>query len=353
MFDFEEEVNLFIGAGRYERSGQRRDQRNGSYTRNLGTSVGLIEDLPVPRTRKGFQTQVFERYHRRQAALDQGIGEMFVQGVSTRQVGEVMEALTDVKPSPATVSRVFHTLDAEFDSWKQRSLAEHYVYAFADGTYFTVVYQDEGHKMPILAIIGINLHGEREVLGFTVGERENQAAWEDLLDDLKRRGVQTVDLWITDGNQAMLNAVQHKFPGSKRQRCIKHKLENVLGYVPKTQQANLEPELKAIFYQDNREKADQVVAAFVEKYSQVYPTAIECLQRDLEACLTFYAFPQAHWKTIRTTNVIERLFGEVKKRSHKMAAAFRNESSCLLMFYAVIRGLAFRRISMPNQQPGA
>jgi len=349
----EEEVNLFIGAGRYERSGQRRDQRNGSYTRNLGTSVGLIEDLPVPRTRKGFQTQVFERYHRRQAALDQGIGEMFVQGVSTRQVGEVMEALTDVKPSPATVSRVFHTLDAEFDSWKQRSLAEHYVYAFADGTYFTVVYQDEGHKMPILAIIGINLHGEREVLGFTVGERENQAAWEDLLDDLKRRGVQTVDLWITDGNEAMLNAVQHKFPGSKRQRCIKHKLENVLGYVPKTQQANLEPELKAIFYQDNREKADQVVAAFVEKYSQVYPTAIECLQRDLEACLTFYAFPQAHWKTIRTTNVIERLFGEVKKRSHKMAAAFRNESSCLLMFYAVIGGLAFRRISMPNQQPGA
>lgn len=349
----EEEVNAFIGAGRYERGGARRDQRNGTYTRNLGTSVGLIEDLPVPRTRKGFRTQVFERYRRRQAELDQGISEMFVQGVSTRQVGAVLETLTDIQPSPSTVSRVFHTLEAEFTAWKQRPLAARYVYAFADGTYFTVIYDEEGKKMPILAVIGITPRGEREILGFTVGERENQAAWEDLLDDLQRRGLQTVDLWITDGNQAMLNALQRKFPESKRQRCIKHKMENVLGYVPTSQQAAVEPELKAIFYQDTRAKADQVAAAFVEKYRQTYPTAVACLQRDLEACLTFYAFPSAHWKTIRTTNVIERLFGEVKKRSHKMAAAFRNEDSCLLMFYAVIRGLKFRKISMPAPSPGA
>jgi putative transposase len=193
------------------------------------------------------------------------------------------------------------------------------------------------------------------VLGFTVGERENQGAWEDLLDDLKRRGVQTVDLWVTDGNQAMLNALQLKFPASQRQRCIRHKMENVLGYVPKAQQETVKPELKAIFYQNSREKADQEVMAFIEKYSASYPTAVECLKRDLEACLTFYAFPTAHWKTIRTNNVIERLFGEVKKRSHKMAAAFRNESSCLLMFYAVIRGLKFRtlRVSMPAKEPGS
>jgi putative transposase len=347
----EEEVEAFIGAGRYERSDQRRDQRNGTYPRSLGTSVGQLQDLPVPRTRKGFRTQVFDRYQRRRAELDQGIGEMFVKGVSTIQVGQVMEALTDIKPSPSTVSRVFHTLDGEFIIWKQRPLEAHYVYAFADGTYFTVIYQNEGHKMPILAIVGINTRGEREVLGFTVGERENQGAWEDLLDDLKRRGVQTVGLWVTDGNQAMLNALQLKFPASQRQRCIKHKMDNVLGYVPTAQQETVKPELKAIFYQNSREKADQEVAAFIEKYGISYPTAVECLKRDLEACLTFYAFPQAHWKTIRTTNVIERLFGEVKKRSHKMAAAFRNEGSCLLMFYAVIRGLKFRRISMPAREP--
>jgi putative transposase len=348
-----EEVDALVGAGRYERGDQRRDLRNGTYTRSLGTSVGRIEALPVPRTRKGFRTRLFERYQRRQADLDQAIGQMFVQGVSTVQVGNIIEALTDIKPSPSTVSRVFHTLDGEFAAWKRRPLESHYVYAFADGTYFSVIYQEEGQKMPILAVVGIKQSGEREVLAFTVGERENQRAWEDLLQDLKDRGVQTIDLWITDGNQAMLNAVKTRFSNSQRQRCVKHKMENVLSYIPTSQQENVKPEFKAIFYQESREKADQEIAAFCEKYEQVYPTAVECLKRDLEACLTFYAFPQAHWKTIRTTNVIERLFGEVKKRSHKMAAAFRNEDSCLLMFYAVIRGLKFRRISMPAKVPSS
>lgn len=349
----EEEVEAFIGAGRYERSARRRDRRNGTYTRSLGTGVGQIEDLPVPRTRNGFRTQVFDRYQRRRAELDQSIGEMFIQGVSTGRVGQVLEALSGIKPSPSTVSRVFHTLEKEFALWRERPLEPHYLYVFADGTYFSILYQEEGHTMPILAVVGINPRGGREVLGFTVGERENQRAWEGLLADLKRRGVQRVDLWVTDGNQAMLKALQLQFPDSQRQRCIKHKMENVLGYIPKAQQKAVEPELKAIFYQDSREKAEQELAAFVEKYGLTYPTAIECLNRDLEACLTFYAFPKEHWKTIRTTNVIERLFGEVKKRSHKMAAAFRNEESCLLMFYAVIRGLKFKRISMPTREPGS
>jgi putative transposase len=118
----------------------------------------------------------------------------------------------------------------------------------------------------------------------------------------------------------------------------------VLSYVPKSQRERVEPALKAIFYQDSRAKADQAVSAFCAKYEATYPTAVECLKRDLEACLTFYAFPKAHWKTIRTNNVSERLFDEVKKRSHKMAAAFRNEGSCLLLFFAVVQSLTFKRI---------
>lgn len=345
----EAEVEAFIGAAPYERTGQRRTYRNGSYQRSLTTSVGQIDDLEVPRTRQRFQTQLFERYQRRQAELDASICQMFVGGVSTGRVGEVIETLTGTKPSASTVSRVFHNLEEEFAAWQQRPLAATYRYAFADGSYFTVIYDHEGHKTPILAVVGINLAGEREVLGFSVGDRENQNAWEQLFDDLKRRGVQQVDLWITDGLQAMLNAVKAKFSGSQRQRCVKHKMENVLSYIPEKQRDHVEPELKAIFYQDHRAPADQQVAAFIEKYEPIYPTAVACLQRDLEACLTFYAFPKAHWKTIRTTNVIERLFGEVKKRTHKMAAAFRNENSCLLMFYAVIRSLNFRKIPMPAQ----
>lgn len=344
----EEEVTAFIGAAPYEQNLTRRDYRNGSYTRHLDTSVGHLDDLVVPRTRGGFQTRVFERYQRRRREVDTAIGEMFTQGISTRDVGQVMHDLTGVQPSASSVSRVFHKLEDEFNAWKQRQLAPHYVYCFADGTYFSVIYDHEGCKMPILAVIGIRPDGVREVLGFSVGDRENTEAWNLLLDDLKKRGVEQVALWITDGNRAMLNAVEAKFPTAKRQRCVKHKMENVLGYVPHKQRDAVEPELKAIFYQADRTQAEQAFAAFCAKYEKTYGTAVECLQRDQEALLTFYDFPRTHWKTIRTTNVIERLFEEVKKRSHKMNAAFRNEDSCLLMFYAVIRGLNFKKVTMPN-----
>lgn len=345
MTVLQEEVDATVGARPYQRSASRRDYRNGSYPRGLVTSLGAVE-LDVPRTRQGFQTQVFERYHRRQAELDQAIGDCFVAGASTAQVGGVVEALTGTHPSPTTVSRVHQTLDGEFQAWKSRLLAAEYRYAFADGTYFTVIYNGEGQKMPILAVIGIHLSGEREVLAFTVGERENQAAWEALFEDLKCRGVQTIGLWITDGHQAMLNALAAKFPQVARQRCLKHKLDNVLAYVPKKQQPAVRTELRDVFYEPTRERAEQALAAFCQKYTGVYPSAVECLQRDQEACLTFYAFPEAHWRTIRTTNVIERVFGEVKKRSHKMSAAFRNEGSCLLLFYAVIRSLRLRKIAV-------
>ena len=345
----EEEVSAFIGAQRYERTDTRRDQRNGSYPRDLGTGVGVIREVEIPRTRKGFKTQLFERYRRRQAELDTAIGDMFVYGTSTTRVGEVVETLTGQKPSPSTVSRVFHSLEDEFETWKKRPLAAHYRYIFLDGTYFTVIYDKEGQKMPILAAVGIRWTGEREVLAFRVGERENQTAWEDLLQDLRERGVQQAELFITDGGQAMLNALAVKFSTTPRQRCILHKLDNILSYVPAAQRESVEAELKPIFYQSSREKADQLAAAFREKYRSIYPTAIECMERDWEACLTFYAFPKAHWKTIRTNNVVERLFGEVKRRSHKMAAAFRNEDSCLLLFYAVIRSLTFKKLAVADK----
>ncbi|MGH7928512.1 MAG: IS256 family transposase, partial [Candidatus Binatia bacterium] len=249
----EEELTAIIGAGRYEQSKERRDQRNGSYERDLLTSVGEIEDLAVPRSRQGHRTQLFDRYQRRQSELDAAILKMFVGGNSTEQVSNVVEALTGSAPSASAVSRLFHTLEAEYAVWKERPLAAHYPYVFADGTYFSVIYDGQAHKMPILAVVGINLTGEREVLGFTIGERENQQAWTDLLEQFKQRGMQQVDLWITDGNQAMLNAIALKFSTARRQRCVVHKIQNVLGYIPKERRPQVEPELKAIFYQQSAE----------------------------------------------------------------------------------------------------
>jgi putative transposase len=344
----EEELTQVIGAAPYERTSERRDQRAGHRSRTLGTTAGMIEDLPIPRSRGGFHTQLFGRYQRRMTEVDTLMREMFVGGVSQVAVGTVVEHLSGTTPSPSTVSRVFHTLEAEFTVWQQRDLPTRYAYVFADGTYFSVIYDGEGVKMPILALIGITAEGVREVIAFTSGERENQGAWENLLADIKGRGVQEVGLWITDGHQAMLNAIDLKFPASKRQRCIKHKLDNILSHVPEKQRELVRQELRAIFYQKSRTQADQVAAAFIEKYRTIYPSAIACMERDWEACLTFYAFPELHWKNIRTTNIIERMFEEVKKRSKKMAAAFRNEGSCMLLFYAVVRGLRFRNLRMPG-----
>lgn len=342
----EEEVSQFIGASRYERTPGRRDQRAGHRSRTIGTTAGLIDDLPVPRTRGGFHTQLFEHYQRRMPEVDGLIRDMFVGGVSQRQVGTVVEQLTGTSPSPSTVSRVFHSLEREFAEWQKRPLPKRYVYAFADGTYFSVIYEGEGQKMPILALIGIREDGQREVIAFTTGERENQGAWENLLSEIKARGVETVDLWITDGHQAMLNAIRLKFPASQRQRCVRHKMENILSHVPEKRRDALRAELRSIFYQRSRAQADQLAAAFKEKYWLDYPSAISCMERDWEACLTFYSFPEAHWPNIRTSNIIERTFEEVKKRSKKMSAAFRNEGSCLLLFYAVVRTLRLRKIRM-------
>ena len=343
----EEEVEAYIQAAPYERTENRQDHRNGTYSRGLGTSLGEIEAIPVPRTRKGFQSQLFERYRRRQAELDESICQMYVQGVSTEKVGKIVEALSGSHPSPSTVSRVFHTLEEEFATWKKRPLQAHYLYLIVDGTYFSVIYDGEGQKMPILAVIGIDVAGKREVLSFSTGDRENQPAWEALLTDLKDRGLEQVDLWISDGGKAMINAIESKFLNPKRQRCVRHKIENVLGYIPDVHHDQIYPELRAIFYQENLAKAQQTAAAFLAKHENTYPTACECLKRDLNECLTFYLFPQNHWRSIRTSNAIERLFQEVKKRSHKMAAAFRNENSCLLLFYAVVRSLNLRNISVP------
>ncbi len=162
----------FIGAAPYERTAQRRDQRAGHRSRTLGTTAGQIDDLPVPRTRGGFRTQLFDRYQRRMAEVDNLMRDMFVGGVSQQAVGTVVEHMIGTTPSPSTVSRVFHTLEAEFETWQKRTLPCRYAYVFADDTYFSVIYDGEGQKMPILALIGITVAGQREVIACNVGERD-------------------------------------------------------------------------------------------------------------------------------------------------------------------------------------
>ena len=342
------ELTAWLQARPYERNPQRRGQRNGSDRRDLTTSLGQLEQVQVPRDRAGaFQTQVFERYQRRQPEVDQAIQTMFIKGLSTAAVGQVVGPLLDTDPSPTTVSRIFHNLEDECTAWRQRPLEAHDRYIYADGTSFTIGYEDEDEKTPILAAMGVKENGERDVLGFMPGDKESRPAWDSFLDDLKRRRVEGADLWITDGGPAVIGAVEAKFPGVKRQRCVVHKIENLLARVPKSKQEEVRNELNRIFYlAANREKAQQEVEAFVTKWKPIIPEAVQCLLTDLEDCLRFYDFPKKHWRSIRTNNYIERLFNGVKMRTHTMGA-FRNEDSCILVFYAVIRSMHFRKLSLP------
>jgi len=342
------ELTALLQARPYERNPQRRGQRNGNYRRDLTTSLGQLEQVQVPRDRAGqFQSQVFERYQRRQPEVDQAIQTMFIKGLSTAAVGQVVGPLLDTDPSPTTVSRIFHNLEDECTAWRQRPLEVHYRYIYADGTYFTIGYEDQYDKTPILAAMGVKENGERDVLGFMPGDKESRPAWDSFFDDLKRRGLAGADLWITDGGPAVIGAVEAKFPGAKRQRCVVHKIENILARVPKSKQDEVRSELNRIFYlAANREKAQQEVEAFVTKWKPIIPEAVQCLLNDLEDCLRFYDFPKKHWRSIRTNNYIERLFNGVKMRTHTMGA-FRNEDSCILVFYAVIRAMHFRKLSLP------
>jgi transposase-like protein len=342
------ELTALLQAQPYERNAQRRGQRNGRYGRDLTTSLGRLEEVQVPRDRAGqFQTRVFEQYQRRQGEVDQAIQTMFIKGLSTTAVGQVVGPLLDDAPSPSTVSRIFHSLDEECTAWRQRPLDTHYRYIYLDGTYFTIGYEDDYEKTPILAAMGVKENGERDVLGFMPGDKESRPAWDEFLDDLKGRGGAGADLWITDGGPAVIGAVEAKFPGAKRQRCVVHKIENILARVPKSKQEDVRNELNRIFYlAANRDKAQQEVEAFTAKWQSILPDAVQCLLKDLADCLRFYDFPKKHWRSIRTNNYIERLFNGVKMRTHSMGA-FRNENSCILVFYAVIRSMHFRKLSLP------
>lgn len=337
-----EELATFLQALPYERSASRRGQRNGTYTRSLGTAFGQLTDLAVPRSREGqFRTQLFGCYQRRQAEVDSAIAEMFIRGVSTAQVGQVLELLNGLAPSASTVSRVFHQLEPAFQAWKTRPLPARILYLHLDALELTIKYDREGVKMAVLAAIGVLLDGRRELLGLTTGEHENGPAWLNLCRDLYERGLKHVDLGISDQHASILAASEAIWPTRQHQLCVRHKMGNVLAHVPKGKRAEVHPPLKAIFYQADQAAGREQAAEFGRRYRHVYPEAVACLEKDLERCLTFYQFPQEHWRFIRTNNVAERLFSEIRRRTNKMGA-MQNEGSALLVCWAVANTIRWR-----------
>jgi putative transposase len=339
-----EELEQCLGASWGECTPTRRGYRNGSYTRDLVTPTGRMEDLNVPRDREGqFHSQVFERYNRYEPEVAEALTQMFVSGVSTHKVGEVAATLTGVAPSASAVSRLNQTLTEQYEAWRERRLLAHYRIIYLDGIHFTVRHGDKTDATMLLTALGVDLEGSREVLAFRASAEESKEGWSALLQELRTRGVSQMDLIVTDGHEGLLAAVTDLFPATLRQRCLVHKQRNVLSAIPKREQQEVTTELSGIFKQEKREEALLNLAAFKAKYQKRYPEAVRSLCEDEEHLLTFYAFPQVMHRYIRSTNAIESLFSNVRQRTDQIDV-FTTETSCLTIVWAVMQDIRLPKI---------
>jgi putative transposase len=341
-----EELTQFLGAQWGECSPERKGYRNGSYSRDLATSSGQIQDLKVPRDREGkFHTQLFDRYSRYEEQVAEGLTQMFVTGTSTHKVGEVAHTLMGVTPSASAVSRLNHTLTEQFEAWRCRTLPGHWRVLYLDGIYLEVRHGDQVDPTIILAAMGVDLEGTKDILAIRACAQESQDGWMSLLQDLRTRGVTEVDLIVTDGHEGLLAAVSALFTATPRQRCLVHKQRNVMNAIPKREHEHIAAELGGIWNQATKEQAVTELAAFKGKYCERYPEAVRSLCEDEEHLLTFYAFPQAMHRHIRSTNAIESFFRNVRRRTDQIDT-FTTETSCLSIVWAVMQGIRLSKISV-------
>ena len=341
-----EELDALIGVGWGQSSPKRKGYRNGTYTRDLVTASGRLEDIKVPRDREGqFHTQVFERYRRYEPHIAEGLTQMFVAGTSTQKVGEVAQTLLGVAPSASTISRLNQTLAQQFESWRQRPLQEHWRVLYLDGIHFRIRHGDKADSTIILTALGVDLAGNKEVLALRACAEEDKDGWACLLQDLRARGATQIDLIVTDGHEGLLAAVKELFTATPRQRCLLHKQRNVINAIPRRQRGEIQAELVGIWEQPTKPEALIQLAAFKAKYAQRYPEAVRSLAEDEEHLLTFYEFPATMHRYIQTTNAIESLFSNVRQRTDQIDV-FTTETSCLTIVWATIQDIRLHKIAV-------
>lgn len=331
------ECDLHLGFSPYERGIGRQDSRNGYYERDLESVFGLLEDLRIPRTRNNtFQTKLIAKYQRRQRQVANLIKEMFVRGVSTRRIGEVLTPLLGIEPSASTVSRIAKSLDAEVQKYRKKPIADEFMYLILDGVTMKVKEAPHARKVTVLCAYGITTYGKRCLVAFEQVRAESEACCEAFLESLWKRGLygENLELIVTDGSPGLIRAVELIYPGVKRQRCWAHKDRNIASKVRRKNQEECLAGVRKIYHQENRRQAIRVYREWAARWRFEEPAAVECLVKDLEEMLTFYAMPQAHWKKIRTTNLIERIFKEVRRRTRPMDC-FANKASCDRVIFAV------------------
>jgi len=324
----QEEMSEHLEAGYRELTPTRRGERNGHYQRNLVTPAGKIERLEVPRDREGeFVTEVFERYKRMTGDVEEAVLEMYLSGISVRKVAGITDALSKVRIGKDAVSRIASRLQEQQKEWRERSLEEkEYPYLYLDATYLKVRWGARVTSMALLACVGVDEEGFREVLAVEVAGTEKGAAYASLLRNLIDRDLHGVRLVVSDDHEGIKAAVFGELPGVDWQRCVVHFERNVLCHVPASSMAEVAEDLKAIFKVRREKTARALAEEFVELYSGRFSKAVSVFEAGIGDALTYLSYPGSHHARIRTTNMLERLFREVKRRT-RVVGVFPNETS--------------------------
>ena len=329
------ERQCFLNAQPYQRSEQRVDQANGFYSRRLTTRMGGLE-LKVPRTRSGqFHSQVLPRYQRREPVINEALKQVFLLGVSTRQAGRALATLVGDAVSAATVSAVAKALDESVHAFHRRRLADHYRYLLLDGVSVRIRLVGKVQRRMVLCAYGVSTTGKRELIDFHIVNAEGQESWFAFLLNLFHRGLhgEFLELIATDGQLGLAKAIERLWPAVAHQRCWAHKLRNLENQLKASQKPCLE-EAKLIYQAAHRTEAIARFRLWKRRWQKINPKAVACLERDLEELLALFDCPKIHWKRLRTTNVIERLFVEVRRRIRTMCA-FTTRDSCERILFSV------------------
>jgi len=332
----EAEMTEHVGAAPYERSVARTGQRNGHKPRALRTRVGTL-NLAVPQDREGtFSTRLFSRYQRNEKALCLALMEMYVEGVSTRKVKEVTEALCGTSFSKSLVSSLAGSLDAELEAWRSRPLeAKAYPYLLVDARYEKARVDGRVVSQGVLIVSAVREDGLREILGVEVANTESEATYQELFRSLKRRGLSGVELVVSDDHRGLKAAIERHFQGASWQRCQVHYARNLLGMVGHANRKELAADLRAIFAAPAREQALQIASSVAEKWREKGNEKVAChIEEHVEECLACLCFPESHRRRIRTTNGLERFNQELKRRT-RVVRIFPNREACLRLVTAL------------------
>ena len=332
----EAEMTEHVGAAPYERSGERKGHRNGHKPRTLRTRVGTL-NLLVPQDREGtFSTRLFSRYQRNEKALVLALMEMYVEGVSTRKVKDITEALCGTSFSKSTVSYLAAGLDTELAAWRARPLeAKAYPYLFVDARYEKV---RRGHRVVsqgVLVVSAVRDDGFREIVGIALADTESEATYQELFRSLKARGLSGVELVVSDDHEGLKAAVSRHFQGASWQRCQVHYSRNLLGMVGAKKREELAADLRAIFAATSRDQALTIASSVAEAWrGKGHEKVAEHVEEHVEECLSCLFFPESHRRRIRTTNGLERFNQELKRRT-RVVRIFPNGEACLRLITAL------------------